>query len=282
MLYSALAERETGQYPLSVATSLALEGAFGIYPERPESPAPMNQYSELWINLRTLYRNLIGAVHRDSVGKLIATQVAETLLDEMSVIRSIVQEGTRNRCRVQFYLSEYSGLQAAYPKAIIRGDNTEKQKEYTAAQHLTLEHVLKSLDPKELEFFSLKVKNKNPSTGRTLMLTHYAIDLLAERDFHAGLDLLESHTGLVKPKALWYTKYYNGKQLQPLPFREDFLQILGDAETFSPMSISVKKELLGLAEKYHFTPTTTTAKIRHYVGQIPNQESRTRLQEVIG
>ena len=268
MFAEAIAARAVGQYPLSIATSLALESAAGIHPELPQRPdrPPLGEYEQLWVNVRTLYRNFMGALDKDTVKGVQAPDIAMSLFGEMDTIRDVVSDVTDGRCKAVFYLSNYSGLNTRFPHAVLRMDSTPRQKEYTAIQNQTLELMLHQ-HPEQFKGFHLKLRPEG--RPRAMIITHYAYDLSAHDQF-TKLVLLESHTGAIKEFAQWYTKYYEGKTLSMIPFREDFLQIFGDAETFRPFDPKLRKELIEIATKYKWSAVTTKAKILYGIDTLQN------------
>jgi hypothetical protein len=272
-----ISERALGQFPISVATSLALEAGFGIHPEIKTNKQPILEYKQLWINLRTVYRNIMGALAKNN--KVMSKEVAECLMDEMQMIDSIIAERTNGNMTVVYYVSNYQDMERHYKKAVVRADTTEKQKEYTMIQTKVLEAVLKAHQGNpNVRVFKRKLEGDN--LPKSLIITHIAYDLLSSKLFHE-LDLLESHTGKIKHKSQWYTKYYNGNELSIIPFREDMLQIFGDKETFRPMNHDLRKEILDLAVKYHWTSITTSAKIRFNVEEIKNPYAKEIIKSIL-
>jgi hypothetical protein len=283
MFEQAIAEREVGQYPLSVATSLALEGACGVHPDHDPKvkKAPLLDYGELWINLRTLFRNFMGALPKEVQGGVVPRQLDEGIRDEMDQIKRIVQEFTHNHCKVVFYVSNYAGMKEKYPHAKLRGANTDKQQEYMEIKNQTLELLLKSLEQQggeDIRVFKLKLFPQQQA--KTLIFTHFAYDLLSWKAF-SSLDLLESNTGNVKKRAQWYTKYQNGRELSMIPFREDFIQVFGDSRTFFQMPIRIRRQVIELATKYNWSAVTTDEKIRQNIGQLEDLETRKLLLEIL-
>lgn len=269
----ALADREAGQYPLAIATSLALEGATGIYPEKETHKNELAEYSELWVNLRTLFRNLYNAVHSDGQGALTAGDLHDAMLEEISALESVVLEHNFSMAIV-YYVSNYAGLERKYPKALLKKPKTPKQLIYAEIQRKTIEELLKTLGKeggRDVRVFDLKLHPKNPTQtyGSALMLTHYAYDLLSYPSF-SELRLLESHTGAIKPRSEWYTKYHDGRNLPMIPFREDLMQIFGDSELFSAWNIKDRRPIieLAIAKKWH--AMTTVAKIRQDLSGLQN------------
>lgn len=255
--------REMGQFPLSIPTSLALEGAIGIYPEKETYVNVLPEYDEMWINLRTLFRNLMGSMKSEEAAQATPTPVAQALLQEMEQLESIVKEKSAGRIKLVFYVSNYRGMEQKYPRAYIRKDSTPKQVIRTEIQKKAIQHLLDLLKEQgghDVRVFEQKLKTAKPT--KALIITHFAYDLFVYPQF-AQLDLLESHTGVIKPKSQWYTKYVDGKTLPMIPFREDLIQIFGDAETFSPWPIKHRRQLIELAEKHHWTQVTTSALIKY-------------------
>jgi hypothetical protein len=250
-----------GQFPLSIPTSLALEGAIGIYPEKETHINVLPDYDEMWINLRTLFRNLMGSMKSEEAAAVTPTPVAEALMSEIEHLESIVKERSANRIHLVFYVSNYKGLEQKYPRAYIRKDSTPKQLIRTEIQKKAIQHLLDLLKEQgghDVRVFEQKLKTAKPT--KALIITHYAYDLFVHPQF-AQLELLESHTGAIKPKSQWYTKFVDGKTLPMIPFREDLIQIFGDAETFSPWPIKHRRQLIELAEKHHWTQLTTKSLI---------------------
>ena len=73
MITDLMSSRTIGQFPLSIATSLAMEAAFGIYPDRPETKEPILKYDTLWVNVRTIFRNIMPSAF--SVGKIYVMRI---------------------------------------------------------------------------------------------------------------------------------------------------------------------------------------------------------------
>ena len=54
--------REQGKYPISIATSLAMEGLFGIHDNiPPQSSLPVTNCDAVAVNARTIVRNILGS-----------------------------------------------------------------------------------------------------------------------------------------------------------------------------------------------------------------------------
>lgn len=275
-----LATRAVGQFPISIATSLALEGAFGIHPDLPPiNPAPILKYNELWINVRTLFRNLMGSVDKTTHNSIMPDRIAQEILLEMDTIDAIVLEYSRARTKVVYYFSNYNGIETKYKHAVPRLDNTDAQKIYTALLNSSMEQILKdSQITHRVKGFDLKIKPEQATTA--LMLTSYAFDLVTSKMFNR-LSLLESHTGRIKEKSQFYTKYYNGKDLVNIPFREDLLTIFGDSSHFRPMALKLREEIIAVATKYSWTHLTTLDKIKYSINEIKNPYAKDLIKDIL-
>ena len=275
----AIDSREKGQIPVSIATALALEGAFGIYPDRPENPAPITQgVRQVWINVRTLIRNFYGAVKTDQKHLTTPPDVAIALVEEMSIIESAIYQHSQGSVQTVFYYCDYSEIVRKFPKAIVKTPQTDNQKMQHALETQTLSFLLEKEPPFDIRKYSLNFGSNNPSV---LIITHYPIDLLNRYGF-SKLALLESHTGVIKPPALWYTKLTNGKELDFLPFCKFTLQVFGDGGVlFAPQPMSVRKQVLDLAQRDNWTPLTTTDKMRMSLTKVTHPADRAVLLSML-
>lgn len=265
-----VANREVGEFALSIATDLAMQSAFGVHPEIKATSPPILKFDEMWINIRTLFRNLLGAM--DSAGKkgVLPPTIANAMAAEMEMITSLVRDHTSNRVKVIYYISDYDGIERKYSSVgVVRKDSTPKQLEYTAIGNETFKILLTQYKDLNIQTYTLKIAPKEHGSPKIMILTNYAFDLLSHKSF-GHMALLESHTGAIKERAQWPTKYLNGKELTQIPFTEYFLIIFGDSETFRPWDMKVRKELIDLAAKYNWTAVTTSDKIRYGVNSIKN------------
>lgn len=278
---NAITDREYGQFPLSIATSLALEGAFGIYPERETGVNVMGNYQELWVNLRTLVRNLLGSVSSDVRDVMTPTPVAEALFHEIELLDSIIAERTNHYTKVVYYVSNYAGMERKYQRAILRRPKTDKQLLNAEVEKKTIKAILEKLGAaggRDVRVFELKLDHAKPT--KALILTHYAFDLLSANQFHE-LDLLESHTGNIKPSSRFYEKFADGKELPMIPFNEAFLQVFGDHTLFHPWPIGQRREIIELAKQWKWTQVTGKARIDYHLTFLKNHFLRDTLREML-
>jgi len=276
-LNSMIAERAVGKFPISVATSLALEAACGIHDDYPVNRAPILDYPAFWVNVRTLIRNFIGSLDRHSVNSLVPEDIAETIAEEMQHISGIIAEYSEHRSNVTYYYSDYHDMESKYKHATVRRDNTDNQKEYTAMHEVAMKALLE-ITGNQIHLFTLKLEPEAFPTA--MILTNYAYDLVSYKKFNK-LVLLESHTGRIKERAQWYTKYYQGEGLSMIPFREDFLQVFGDSTTFRPMDHRLRKDIIEIATKYNWSAVTTKDKILYGINAMKNDYYKTILKDIL-
>lgn len=274
---TAISARAVGQYQLSIATSLAIESLMGIHPEIQVSTPPVEEYTELWVNLRTLFRNFMGALHKDAYTQVHPVEIGEALIYECDAIKNIVEGGSRNKTRVVFYMSKYKDFAIKYPHAELRSDTKPRQIDYTNLQDKSLQVVIAS-NPEGFLVFDRKLKTT--VQRNTAIITHIAYDLLSRYQFHS-LTLLESHTGAFKTPDMWYTKYYNGKEIPFIPFREPLLQVFGDSEHFRPLGIRLKRDVVELAKEFRWSSVTSIDRIKSNVETMRNPESKEIMQRIL-
>ncbi len=77
------------------------------------------------------------------------------------------------------------------------------------------------------------------------------------------LDLLESHTGVLKTRKEFNTKYYDYKklELENMPFQRKLLAIFGDHVLFKPYPLKIRQVFIDVARKSKWTPITSEYKV---------------------
>jgi len=253
----AISSREVGQIPISIGSSLALEGAFGILEENPNNKPIINNVDVLYVNLRTLIRNMVGAIDSERLDLVFPEDLAYALINEMTIIEQAVNRVTSGRVKTQIYLCNYRTIPKRFPFAVLKNANTEKQK-FAAMREENTVTELQELLEKHPQVTILETDIDLPSDPRrVLMMTSYAIDLLQKYRFNS-LTLLESHTGATKPPALWHTKLSNGKELTNIPFDRMTMQFFGDGSNlFTAFPIKFRRTMLDIAQKNRWTSLTT-------------------------
>lgn len=252
-----ISDRDMGQIPISIGTSLALEGAFGILEENPDNNPVINRVDVLYVNLRTLIRNLVGAIKPGDLDSVYPEDLAVMLINEITTIEQAVSQYTSGRVKVVTYLCNYRKLPKRFPFAILKAAKTERQQYAAMREENTV-----------IEFKELLKHNPNiriietdmdlePDPRKVLMLSSYAVDLLQRYRF-SSLILLESHTGAVKSQAMWHSKLTNGKELSSIPFDQMTLQFFGDnGNLFTGFPIKYRKVLISIAEKNRWNSLST-------------------------
>lgn len=278
LIQVAVDNREKGQVPISIGTSLAIEAGSGVYPDRPESPPPFTRAKQLWINLRTLVRNLYACLPTDLKETVLPDDLWQAALEEMSIIPSAVEQGSMGNTRVVYYVSDYKGLTSKYPGAILREPKTPKQIFQQKVEDTTLRLMLENNHQHHVEFFDFDIQGQHPAS---FIITHLPIDLLARYRFER-LELLESHTGKLKGPGAWNTKLTNGKDLSNIPFNAFTLQLFGDnGHMFAPQSITLRRKMLELAHRWSWTNITTMEKIRDTVKKVDLDAHRETLLKLL-
>lgn len=285
-MFSIISKRDTSAFPISVGTSLALESAIvsnkpSIDPDR-KIPQKINlvDYDEVWINIGTLFRNLVSSLTKDDSSRVHPSELAMGLLNEIDIIKDIIAEDTFNKVKVVFYVCEYRDINKNKLKhAILRSDNTELQKLYRSNYVKSIQEVInkigKSVDPPRL--FNSELKTT--SYKKAIIITHIAYDLLSSKNFRE-LHLLESHTGVLKRPHQFNTKYYDGKKYPMMPFNLALLQVFGDSEHFRPFPIKLRETIIELANQYKWTPATTEDKLKYSINSMKDHYAREILKEM--
>lgn len=280
-----LSGRTTSAFAVSVGTSLALESIFyseapSIDPDRAiPQKVDITDYQEFWINVLTLFRNAHGSLTKEGSAKVLPREMIQIMEDEVEIISSIVSQQSNNRVKVVFYACSYQDFESKYPHARVRKLTTDNQKSYYALQLATMNGFLKD-HQNDPNFKIFKDKLKTETKPKALLLSHIPYDLLSEKQFRE-LHLIESHTGLLRKPSSWYTKYYDGKNLPPMPFNEGLLQVFGDRETFSVMDLKLKRELIELAKECRWTPATTRDKLKYDITKLKNPYYVTILRDLL-
>ena len=254
--------RETGKYPISIATSLAMEGLFGIHDNIPPQPTlPVTNCDVVAVNARTLVRNILGSHDKANSQFISVEYVVRLLLDEILTIKNILEIETQGRVQALMYIPSYKFLKIRYRNAIIKEPTTEKQIAANKFEEDCIALLLKRQGDIHVSFCVVDLDitfNKDP---RVFLITHLPIDLLHCKDVKS-VALLESHTGIVKYSNQWYTKLKNGKDLYRIPFDVMSIQFFGDSGgMFVPYENKMRKVLLEIAEKNQWTQLTSKNKI---------------------
>lgn len=251
-------ERVVGYFPLSIATSLAVEGAVGIHPDHPAGPKVLKDFSGHWVNVKTLFRNYYESIGKDNIPEVKVVDLIDSFRQELEMYREVADDQGQHKFKTVLYCPDYLGLTSRFPHAILRVDSTPNQVLFAKSMNTVLGQIIKN-EKDLIKLYPLHISDPQPSN--TLMLTHYAYDLTTK--VFDNLSLLESHTGSIKDKSRWHTKFYNGKDLPMIPFREGFVSIFGDNQLFRPIGATYRKTLVELGTKYSWSFATSREKINY-------------------
>lgn len=257
--------RTKGQMPISIATSLAFEGAFGIMEDGPRFPKPpILSYGTVWLNVRTLIRNINGSLDTATSKVISHKNLFETLVIEMMAIEHMLEEKTNGQVKPIFYYCEYNDINAVYRKAIVHSLRTDLQRFHRDNENNTIGMLENEpLNHKfDLRKFNTRISPQKGDSTTSLMVTHYPIDLLNRFNFKK-LDLLESHTGKIKMPTEWSSKLKGGKSLQRIPFDRMTVQMFGDSSGMVyPQAPAHRNAVMKIAETKQWSSATTEEKIR--------------------
>lgn len=264
----SISNRAMGGFPLSIATALAFESVFPTIqsPYDPERKIPnkvqLDLYNNCYINVTTLFRNLSGAVDKEIFNKADLVDIATTILEEMSVIEQLFQEFCQS-VKPIFYYSTYTTLESEIKRSgalglKLREPKTENQKFYQNRLSTVISILEKQSD--RIHKFTDAVQPDQYTAA--FVITHQPYDLTDFNKF-SRLDLLESNTGVLKPRYLWNTKYhaFGSKSLEHLPFHKKLLMCFGDRILIHPGSNLLREAILTSSIARKWTPTTTISKI---------------------
>lgn len=260
-----LANRAMSSFPISIGTSLALESIFNpmMSPYDPNREIPnrveLKNYQSMFFNLSTMFRNLQGSMDKDTFLDSDPKELLDVLQYEIDVIKELFNIEGNGITKPEFYICTYETYytKAKYQNVQFRKDITDFQKIYTFKLTTTLNELLKN--NKEFKKFDIYVTSNDKNA---LILSHMPCDLLSHKNFNR-LDLLESHTGKLKHRYQWSTKYLPTTvgDLTNFPFMRKFLMVFGDKILIKPADIRLRKQLVEIANKRRWTPMTTLEKV---------------------
>lgn len=271
---NVLNDKEQGKIPISIGTSLALEGLFGTHDEFKGSAKdwPILSCECLSINLRTMVRNLLGALNKEIRYKCHIDEYTATIFEEMNVIRSAVEMKAVKAVKIQFYVSLYKNLEGYFKYCRFKQMTTPNQQLHAQTEERICQAVIAKINEynssSALVLNHLEVFDLYPvlPDKKVYLISHIPLDLLLCQGYR-DLLLLESHTGAVKSKAMWYTKLKGGSKLYMIPFDKAMVQMFGDSgDVISPIDHRFKAVTLKIAEQYKWNALTTKDRILATVG----------------
>ena len=257
--------RSTGALGMSVGTSLAFEG---------QGAAEVPLADTVLFNLYTLVRNAYQAYEKDDREANDPDRIAEDVSSDLRLLGEWINK-VRGRKPIQMivYCPDYDRLDSDFPKARLWKAESDKQKAYAKLA----EQVIKKLK-QQYDKLIVSLRHGLPEyTGRGIVLTHHVVDLTFVKGV-GRLFLLESHTGLLKPFTLWYTKLTGGSELHYMPFNRLTIQIFGDRSTnFKTSSQGIRDLVKKLAQDHKWTSATTLSRIRSTINGLPQSVDKAGL-----
>lgn len=250
-------DRTLGFFPMSIGTSMAFEGLFRVG-EHAEMPGKTNHdlYEAIYINVRTLVRNVIAAYDAETLNYIKREAIVEGVEQDKGQIIATLEEMLPNK-KVVFYFCTQEGINRAFPNARFKVAETPKQLLLEALERGTYEYFYKQMEEEKSEYvFDVKLNG----TLRTVLLTHQPVDLLSAPQF-PDLYLLESHAGRFKTKRDWYTKLNIKKEVMCIPFTRAMLQIFGDGNQFLAQDLKVRRQLVVIGTKRKWHGMTTHSRM---------------------
>ena len=258
-------ERTLSGFHLSAGTGLAFESLFVptetvLDTANQAKPVNTKNYNIFYISIFTLLRNILNAI--PSSTNIYYKDVYDTLLDEMNIIRTIALTQTPH-LSVRFYWCSYKTARSVFTHQSVklRTSNTPKQKMTEILLNQVINKLLKEKDD-EFLMFNSDILERDSSSKTVIVLTSQAYDLLSYKYFHS-LDLLESHTRLIKTRALWYSKYkpVGNEDMSRLPFLKMLLMVMGDNYMYLSMPIELRRIIVATSHARKWNAFTTRDKI---------------------
>jgi hypothetical protein len=225
---------------------------------------------------------MMGALSKEGATSVSSVDMKDSIIGEIDVIQSLIMNEGLNQVKPVFYASEYLKLQTKFNKfVVLRKEETLNQKIYKALHDQTIKLLLKDLQLSDnLRVYDSELNNRALNLPKSLIITHVAYDLLSHKNFEK-LEMIESHTGVLKTRNQWHTKFLDGKELPMIPFLESMLCVFGDKETFRPMDIKLRRDVIELAKEHQWNSLTTKARVRLNIEFLKNPYAKEVLKSII-
>lgn len=260
---SLLSERSLGVFPITIASSLAIEALANLTPDRdPVYPLGITRFDSLMINVHTLIRNIESAFRNDDVIRLTVEDIADTVIQDMDNIVKAMREITPHDMSVGFYLCEYRSInklkapnliKPTTPGQIARHEKTSK------VIGLLMDNMKKG--GRKIKVYDMYPLASDYGNDRVAFMTHLPYDLMEHRRFNGCL-LLESNTGRLKDRSEFYTKLHKKVEGVEFPLNQLTIQVFGDGKMFKPMNTDIVNAVIEVARKSKWTSSTTAEKMR--------------------
>lgn len=245
--------RELGELGMSFGTSMAFESD--------EAKHIIPKSDTFLINLRTLIRNVHGAYKKDDPQINDLDSLKAALMDDIRLMAEVVSKiAPRSTLHMEIYYPSYKSLDRKFPKADLWKPRTAKQ----VALNDLYDDLAAAFIKDHPELVTLTDCGAPEFKGRGLIITHHVVDLVLTEAW-GRLNLLETHSGTVKPYLLWNTKL-SGNDNYNIPLNKMTIQVFGDKGTnFLGQSQAIKKLVKDLAQKASWTSASTPQRCRNSI-----------------
>jgi hypothetical protein len=259
-------DRTTSSFEISIGTGLALESFFiptsARYDDKRDIPVVIkpDDYKYHVYNIYTLARNILSACAlRDKFQLINDKHFLPTVIEEIESIKLLYVDF---KVTPVLFIPDYSTIFKKY--------NKEKDNITTNAfiDYDTMRKIFKNIKSN----MDTVTETKLPATNdKVLILSNYTLDLLNYKNV-PKLDLLESHTGKVKTRSEFNTKYHpiGKRDMTILPFTEKLLYMFGDKTLVKPVKIKLRSTLHQLAVDNNWNSKTTNDKIMFGINKNSN------------
>lgn len=215
----------------------------------------LESYDKHIYNIYTIIRNILGSYSDINPIEFITTSQFPTILqNEIKTIASLY--GSTN-CKPLIFYPNYEDLYKAYNK------NKKNIETVTFKQHMAVRDFLKKYDKDVgIDVCNDKKSYKFPKelvSAKTLVTTHIGLDLFNHGDFK----LLESHTGALKSRIEFPTKYrkYGQHDMSQYPWMEVLYFLLGDHVFVKTADLRTKNKVLAIFSQYKVNLKTDPARL---------------------
>jgi len=249
---------------LSIGTGLAVESIFEteqLFDKNRVIPnkVVINNYTHHVYNILLLFRNLKNSFSKEDLQKVKDKDLLSLLQDEIYSLVSLYDD-VHIKCVPVIFKPNYEKIY----KGLNQGKTTGVTKTYIANElmmhqlkHFKLGDVATVMNTYQLPYIK----------GNVLITTGMPVDLLSKNK----LDLLESHTGKLKTRREFHTKFnqLGKKSSSHIPFIGETVYFMGDGNIVLPHSRATKKKFYNLSIDKSWTNRTTADKIVSDIRTIP-------------
>jgi len=277
---NTLLERTISSFGVSIGTGLMLESLFKPTTKRydeariiPDNKATVNDFKYHYINVFTLIRNILSAANKKNKdltsSKKTIKSIAEVLSYEIDLLFGLYDN---SNCHLVLYMLKYDKALSVMNSGIktANGEMVNKIEKNVLEEVLDIYDIYKSVSETSLNDIlvdveiqsNIRLNKLKVADTKILITTSYPLDLLNQHSTYFNIRLLESHTGVIKSKMSWYTKYNNIKDIM-LPFSKYLLYVFGDSSgDIKPLGIKERRDILEIAKLKSWSPITTDEKVK--------------------